>query len=124
MAKILDSERKENYPKRLIQIFTLQKKHTARAVETLPSTLPEDRIRDASAFDGPLKRKFVRLIEINDIVLVRQDNLKRSDWLIGRVIDIYPGKNNQVRVVKVKTKAGELTRPVKKLYPFELSSHT
>ncbi|GFT38626.1 uncharacterized protein NPIL_43761 [Nephila pilipes] len=34
----------------------------------------------------PLKRKFVRSIQINDIVLVEQDNLKRSDWLIGRVI--------------------------------------
>ncbi|GFU20655.1 hypothetical protein NPIL_233371 [Nephila pilipes] len=53
-----------------------------------------------------------------------QDNLKRSDWLIGRVRGIYPGKDNHVRVVKVKTKAGELTRPVKKLYPLELSSLT
>ncbi|GFU38966.1 hypothetical protein NPIL_430951 [Nephila pilipes] len=64
-----------------------------------------------------LKRKFVRPIQINDIVLVGLDNLKRSDWLIGRVIDIYPGKDNQERVVKVKTKAGKLPRPVKKLYP-------
>ncbi|GFS56910.1 uncharacterized protein NPIL_395561 [Nephila pilipes] len=61
----------------------LCKKYKARAVETLPSTLPEDRIRDASEVMG-------------------QDNLKRSDWLIGRVIDIYPGKDNQVRIVKVK----------------------
>ncbi|GFS29183.1 DUF5641 domain-containing protein [Nephila pilipes] len=70
----------------------------------------------------PLKRKFVRPIEINDIVFVGQDNLKRSDWQICRVIDIYPGKDNQVRVIIVKTKAGELTRPVKKLYLLELSS--
>ncbi|GFS49767.1 DUF5641 domain-containing protein [Nephila pilipes] len=72
----------------------------------------------------PLKRKFVRPIKINDIVLVGQDNLKRSDWLIGRVIDIYPGKDNQVRAMKVKTKARELTRLFKKLYPIELSSFT
>ncbi|GFT87439.1 hypothetical protein NPIL_184032 [Nephila pilipes] len=44
----------------------------------------------------PLKRKFVRPIEIIDIVLVRQDNLKRSDCIIGRVIEIYPGKDNQI----------------------------
>ncbi|GFS86953.1 DUF5641 domain-containing protein, partial [Nephila pilipes] len=25
-----------------------------------------------------------------DIILVGQDNLNRSDWIIGRVIDIYP----------------------------------
>ncbi|GFU03179.1 DUF5641 domain-containing protein [Nephila pilipes] len=60
-----------------------------------------------------LKRKFVRPIEISDIVLEGQDNLKRSDWLIGRVIDIYLGKDNQVLVVKIKTVAGELMRPVK-----------
>ncbi|GFT69009.1 DUF5641 domain-containing protein [Nephila pilipes] len=62
----------------------------------------------------PLKRKFVRPIKINDIVLVGQDNLKRSYWLIDRVIDIYPRKDNQVRVEKLKSKAGELTRPGKK----------
>ncbi|GFU17888.1 hypothetical protein NPIL_247291 [Nephila pilipes] len=40
------------------------------------------------------------------------------------VVNIYLGKDNQVRVVKVKTKAGELIRPVKKLYLLELSSLT
>ncbi|GFT82126.1 DUF5641 domain-containing protein [Nephila pilipes] len=53
-----------------------------------------------------------------------QDNFERFDWILHRVIDIYPGKYNQVRVVKVKTKAGEFTQPVKKLYPLELSSFT
>ncbi|GFS98235.1 hypothetical protein NPIL_151271 [Nephila pilipes] len=53
-----------------------------------------------------------------------QDNLKRSDWLIGRVIDIYPGKDNQVRVVRGKMEAEELARQLKKLYPLELSSLT
>ncbi|GFT68307.1 integrase catalytic domain-containing protein [Nephila pilipes] len=72
----------------------------------------------------PLKSKFVKTIEINDIFLVGYGTLKRSDWLIGRVIDIYPGKDNQIRVVKVKAKTRELTRPVKKLYPLELSSLT
>ncbi|GFT66530.1 hypothetical protein NPIL_366371 [Nephila pilipes] len=61
----------------------------------------------------PLKRKFVRPFEINGIVLVDQDNLKKSYWLIGHVIDIYTGKDNHVRVMKMKTKAGESTQPVK-----------
>ncbi|GFU48749.1 hypothetical protein NPIL_165921 [Nephila pilipes] len=106
MAIILDSKRRKTIL-RVLSKCILCKKYIDRSVETLPSTLPEDRIRDASVFE-----------------VTGQDNLKRSDWLIGRVIDIYPGKDNKVREVKMKTKAGELIRSVKKLYPVELSSFT
>ncbi|GFY48896.1 hypothetical protein TNIN_497341 [Trichonephila inaurata madagascariensis] len=41
---------------------------------------------------------------------------------MGLVMELFPGKDNSVRVVKVKTRMGELVRPVKRLYPLELSS--
>ncbi len=41
---------------------------------------------------------------------------------MGRVIELYPGKDDEVRVVKVRTANGELTRPVKRIYALELSN--
>ena len=45
-----------------------------------------------------------------------------SKWTIGRVIEVYPGTDGRVRNVKVKTPAGEYSRPVTKIaviYPAE-----
>ena len=36
---------------------------------------------------------------------------------MDRIIELYPGKDNNVRVVKLKTAHGELKRPIEKLCP-------
>ena len=43
------------------------------------------------------------------------DNAPRGQWELGRVIDTYPGDDNCVRTVKVKTAKGEYVRPVSKV---------
>ena len=67
-------------------------------------------------------------IEVGDIVMIKDDNIARNDWKIGRVSDTVPGKDNLVRKVEVtlgnslidmKGKpiqaATVLTRPITKL---------
>jgi hypothetical protein len=61
-------------------------------------------------------------IKKNELVFVGSDKKKRIDWPMGRVIELYPGKDDEVRVVKVRTANGELTRPVKRIYALELSN--
>lgn len=63
-----------------------------------------------------------KIIAVGDIVLVGHDNQKRLYWPLARVIEIYPGRDGQVRVAKVKTMSGFLIRPVQRLYPLEISS--
>lgn len=41
-------------------------------------------------------------INIGDLVLVREDNLPPSKWLLARVLDTHPGKDDKVRVVTLK----------------------
>ncbi|XP_041464514.1 39S ribosomal protein L22, mitochondrial-like isoform X2 [Lytechinus variegatus] len=41
--------------------------------------------------------------------------MPRNKWLLGRVVEIYPGKDKLVRSAKVKVVTGELTRPIYKL---------
>ena len=59
-------------------------------------------------------------------MLLTAQNLPRSQWSLGRVIEVYPSDDDVVRVVKIRVskvnttlqerfKAVELKRPVNKL---------
>ncbi|XP_064635262.1 uncharacterized protein LOC135492633 [Lineus longissimus] len=56
-----------------------------------------------------------RNVKIDDIVLIVDNNMPRNAWSLGRVIEVYPGKDNRVRAVKVRTQHTQLVRPVNKL---------
>ncbi|XP_042910984.1 uncharacterized protein [Parasteatoda tepidariorum] len=64
-------------------------------------------------------KKPIKRIQIGDVVLIECDK-RRLDWPMGRVVEVFPGKDNSVRVVKLKTGKGELIRPVQRLHPLEL----
>ena len=56
-----------------------------------------------------------RNVRVNDIVIVADSNAVRGKWIVGRVIEVYPGKDSKVRNIKVKTASGEYSRPVTKI---------
>ncbi|GFX11546.1 integrase catalytic domain-containing protein [Trichonephila clavipes] len=41
--------------------------------------------------------------KIGDMVIIKEDNLPSCQWSLGRINNIYPGKDSKVRVVEVKT---------------------
>ncbi len=51
----------------------------------------------------------------DDVVLVVDQNAKRSQWILGRVEDVTYGKDGHVRQATVQTQGGRLQRPVVKL---------
>lgn len=63
-----------------------------------------------------------RKIQIGDIVLISSDCDKRIKWPLGRVIDTFPGKDGIIRVVRLKTAAGFLVRPVQRLCPLDIDN--
>lgn len=55
-------------------------------------------------------------LQPNDIVLVLDAALLTDGrWPLGRVLRIFPGKNNLVRSAEVRTATGIYTRPIVKL---------
>ena len=56
-----------------------------------------------------------RNVKINDFVMVADGNSVRGKWNVGRVIDVYTGKDGKVRNIKVKTSTGEYRRPITKI---------
>ena len=55
-----------------------------------------------------------------DLVLIKEDNIPRLKWPLRVVVDLFEGKDGLVRIVKVKTKKGEMTRPIQRLYDLEV----
>lgn len=53
--------------------------------------------------------------KVDDLVLIKEDNLASLNWKRGRIVKLLPGKDGVVRVVEVKTQNGVLLRPVSKL---------
>ncbi|XP_045135132.1 uncharacterized protein LOC123518388 [Portunus trituberculatus] len=54
-----------------------------------------------------------------DIVLITDQPLPRSQWMLGRILEVIPSEDGFVRQVKVKTENSVLTRPVSKLCQLE-----
>lgn len=66
------------------------------------------------------------MVSIGNVVLVHEDNVKRSNWKMGKVVEQIVGKDGIVRGAKLrmitKGKPIIVNRAVQKLYPLEVSS--
>ncbi|XP_071055128.1 uncharacterized protein [Onthophagus taurus] len=52
---------------------------------------------------------------IGDLVLVKDERLPPSKWLLARITELHPGKDGLVRVATIKTSTTTLVRPLVKL---------
>ena len=55
------------------------------------------------------------------MVLVAEDNIKPLQWPLARILEVFPGNDGVVRVVKIRTPQGEYQRPVVKLRKLPLT---
>ena len=51
-----------------------------------------------------------------DLVLIADNNIPWSNWLLARITEIHRSKGNVISVLKLKTKFGTYTRPAANLY--------
>lgn len=57
-------------------------------------------------------------------MIIKSEEKNRGKWPLGIVKKLYPGRDGVVRAVKVHSGRNFLDRPVKHLYPLELSSES
>ncbi|XP_059051901.1 uncharacterized protein LOC131846582 [Achroia grisella] len=53
--------------------------------------------------------------KVDDLVLIKEENLPPLKWRLGRIVELLPGKDGVVRVVRLITSTGTITRPVVKI---------
>lgn len=56
-----------------------------------------------------------RSLQIGDLVFIKNEITPPGQWLMGRVIEVYTGKDGKVRSCKLKTAVNELSRPITQL---------
>jgi hypothetical protein len=64
-----------------------------------------------------IKRDF----KVNDVVVVIDVENPRGHWPLGRIVEVFPGADGHVRVVKVRVGSNILKRPITKLCLLEQS---
>ena len=68
-------------------------------------------------FFGKWNKEEIRQLEVNDLVWIVDENVKRAHYKMGRVLEVYHGSDRRARSALVKTEVGKLKRPVVKLAP-------
>ena len=48
-------------------------------------------------------------------MLIVDDNAPRRQWILGRVVEVFPGRDEQIRTEEVCAKGTTYKRPVTKL---------
>ena len=81
-----------------------------------PAVSREEVMMRQESFGKWIKEE-VRQLEVNDLVWIVDENVKRAHYKMGRVLDVYHGSDGRVRSALVKTEDGKLKRPVVKLAP-------
>ncbi|XP_037930801.1 uncharacterized protein LOC119665645 [Teleopsis dalmanni] len=54
-------------------------------------------------------------VTASQLVLIRDERLPLSSWLLGRIIQVHPGTDGAVRVVTIKTQSAIVKRPISKI---------
>lgn len=98
----------------------------SKRIQHLQKLRNDLRQRFRTEYLGQLKswssKKPGRKISLGELVLVGNDNDKRLQWPLGRVVEVIPGSDGQIRLVRINTAKGSLLRPIQRLYPLECDS--
>jgi len=60
-------------------------------------------------------KKETRNFQVDDIVLIPEERQPRAQWPLGRVTNVHPDDKGKVRSVTLRTKDGNIKRPIAKL---------
>ncbi len=64
--------------------------------------------------------KNVRPIQIGDLVIICEFETKRGNWKRGKLTQVFPGKDGQIRSAEIQVGDKTFKRPASKLAVLEL----
>ncbi|XP_063616322.1 uncharacterized protein LOC134789659 [Cydia splendana] len=70
-----------------------------------------------SLLPRPGAHQNVKKLHVGDVVIVADSSMPRGTWPRGVIAQLFPGPDGHVRVAIVRTRAGDVRRPVSRLIP-------
>ena len=58
-------------------------------------------------------------IQVEEVIWLIDKESRPGDWKIGRISEVYPGKDGRIRVVRLRVDGKEMTRSVSQIFPLE-----
>ena len=71
--------------------------------------------------DRPKWTSEVQDLKVGDVVIVSQPDAPRGRWPLGRIVEVYPGRDGHTRVAKVACGVKTVVRPIYKLIPLGIN---
>jgi hypothetical protein len=65
-------------------------------------------------------KKKGRKLQPREVVLLGVENNKRIDWPLAVVEELIPGRDGEMRLVRLRTASGVLLRPIQRVHPLEI----
>ena len=62
-------------------------------------------------------------VKVGSLVLLKQENLPPLSWNLGRIVAVFPGEDQHVRVVEVRTAKGLYKRAITEVYLLPLDDN-
>jgi hypothetical protein len=56
-----------------------------------------------------------RNIEVDDLVIIKETGLARNKWPLGRITEVFPGRDGRIRSAKIWTATGEFHSPISQI---------
>ncbi|GFS74355.1 integrase catalytic domain-containing protein [Nephila pilipes] len=103
-----------------IKIFDFAK--FQRRVKFRARLLKDARGRFGKEYLGLLVQKVhktSRAFKVGEIVLIENPNKKRLYWLLGKVVELIPGRDGKVRTLKLRCSKTEIIRSIQRVFPLE-----
>lgn len=50
------------------------------------------------------------ILKVGDVILIGEDNTPRQTWKMGRITELFPGRDGLIRSCTVRTPTGSLLR--------------
>ncbi|XP_054713877.1 uncharacterized protein LOC129223335 [Uloborus diversus] len=79
----------------------------------------KDYLLQLKSVNGAKNHKTKTELNVNDIVVIREELLPRNMWRLGKVVKTFTGRDGLIRSCEIKTERGILKRPVQLLVKLE-----
>ena len=110
--------------KKVRWVYSRRFRYLARMRSNFWNRWRKENLTDLREHHRSKKERHVK-VSIGNVVLVHEDKVKRSNWKMGKVLELIVGKDGVVRGTKLKLinkgKPVIVSRAVQKLYALEVS---